>query len=243
MGSSDAVSTATENSIKAIVGSSHVTRIQGSTRYETCYKIYQAGQNQWSRTLILATGSAAPDAMSAAPYSYKAKAPVFLVQGGTTLQSGMQTAISSGAFDHVVILGAPEVISTDLETWVKSQVGASNVIRLYGNDRYQTSSKVAEWTSGNMPSAAFQPTDPLDYRYPAVANGGTSHFPDALSGGAFSGHNGSVLLLTQDDSTTNNYTVQNNIIPHKDEIHIGYVLGAAEVLSDDFKSHLNVSTQ
>lgn len=53
---------------------------------------------------------------------------------------------------------------------------------------------------------------------------------DALSGGAFCGHKGSVFLMTRDNATSENYTIQNNIIPNKNAIDQGYLFGASDVL-------------
>ena len=111
------------------------------------------------------------------------------------------------------------------------------MIRLYGSDRYQTSSKIADWETGNLTTLSVQPEVVLTYQYPGVVNGGTSHFADALSTGPFCGYNKSVMLLTQ-DSTTENYTVTNNIIPNTQEIHEGYVTGAENVLSAELYNWL-----
>ena len=238
LGSTSAVSTTVENSIKAIVGNNNVTRLQGANRYETCSQIYTAGLGNWSNMAILATGVTAPDALAISSYAYATKSPIFLVRYGNTLQTAMTSAITSGAINKVVILGSTDVIDSTLEDWCKNQLGNTNVIRLYGSDRYQTSAQISDWASGNMPNMSVQPVTALNYQYPAVVNGGNDHFADALSGGPLCGHNGAVMLLTQ-NSNTINYTVSNNIIPHALDIHLGYVLGAENVLSSDLYDWLN----
>ena len=243
LGSANAVSDTVKASIESIVSSGNVTRVYGSNRYGTSKAIYDAGVGNWSDTLILATGAAAPDALSIAPYAYASGSPIFLVKSdGETLLEGMRTAIANDVFEKVIIVGAPEVISSNLETWVKAQVGASNVIRLYGSNRYKTSSAIAEWETGNMANASFGPDTPLTYTYPGMAHGGDDHFADALAGGSYCGHNGSVLLLTKDLATSANYTVTHNVVPHRTEISNGFVIGSSEVLSIDFLNYLNTVT-
>ena len=150
----------------------------------------------------------------------------------------MQAAIQAGNFDKAVIIGSSTQVSTQTEALLKTELGNDNVLRISGNNRFITSSMVADWESGENVTASVQPSIMLDYANVSVVNGADGNFPDALAGGPFCGHNGAVMLLTQDQMDNNNYTVHNNVVPHKDDIEIGYVIGGTAALSELFEHYL-----
>lgn len=238
VGGTGAVSNDVKTSIEGIVGAGHVTRLSGSNRFATAYNIYNSCVNEWSDTLIVATGMSAADVLSIAPYAYASKSPIFLADQNGNLSSNMQGAIQAGNFGKAVIIGSSYLVSTQTETLLTTVLGNGNVYRISGSDRYITSSMVADWESGENVTAAVQPSVLLDYNNVSVVNGADDNYPDALAGGPFCGHNGAVMLLTQDLITNNNYTVQNNVIPHTDDIEIGYIIGGTGALSAVFEGYL-----
>lgn len=228
-------------SIENIVGQGHVTRVYGNNRFGTAYSVYNNNVNDWSDTLIVAMGMNAADVLSIAPYAYATKSPIFLANQYGNLNADMQAAVQAGNFNKAVIIGSSGIVSAQTENLLVSELGSGNVIRLYGSDRYKTSSIIADWESGELTSYTVQPSVVLDYANVGMVNGADNCFADALAGGPFCGKMNSVMLLTQDqipDDNHTNYTVQNNVIPHVDDIEIGYVIGGPGALSELFEHYL-----
>ena len=242
VGGTGAVSDSVKTSIEGIVGTGHVTRVYGNNRFTTSYNIYSSCINDWSDTLIVATGMSAADVLSISPYAYASHSPIFLADQNGNLNSNMQTAIQAGNFDKAIIIGSNTQVSSQTEILLTTVLGTGNVIRLYGIDRYRTSSEIADWESGEMLSATVQPSVILNYANVGVVNGANDNFADALAGGPFCGENGSVMLLTPNQSN-DNYTVQNNIVPHTGDIEIGYIIGGTGALSDSFEQYLELLCQ
>ncbi|MDD5824217.1 MAG: S8 family serine peptidase [Firmicutes bacterium] len=232
IGGSDVVSNTVKSQIESIVGSGHVSRIYGATRYDTAVNIYNNGSG-WSDTLIVTTGLSAPDSLSIAPYAYATKSPVFLAGPNGNLSSNVRAAISSGSFDKAIIIGSSSNVSESTENFLKSQLGLNKVYRISGSTRYVTSSKIAKWACGEDQNAPFSPDVILGYSHVAIANGGDNAFPDGLSGGAFCGHNRSVMLLIDNSKTfSNNVTLTDNVSIHIRDVELGYAIGSNGVISD-----------
>lgn len=237
-GGTGAISDTVKASVEALPGVQQVIRLGGTDRFATCYSIYQAGIGDWSDTLIVGTGMSSADVLSISPYAFANESPVFLVNGQGNMTTNMKSAISGGAFSKAVIVGSTSIVSTETENYLKTYLGNNNVIRLFGNDRYKTSSQIAKWESGELSTVAFQPSTVLDYAHCTVVNGVDTSFADALSGGAFAGHKGSVMLLAQDLASDSNYTVTNNIAPHIYDVEKGYIIGGPSILSEAFEMYL-----
>ena len=89
-----------------------------------------------------------------------------------------------------------------------------------------------------MSSAEFQPSTLLGFENCTVASGVDASFADALAGGAFAGHKDSVMLLSQNSTAGTNYTLNNSIAPHINEVEMGYILGGEAILSEAFELYL-----
>ena len=237
-GGTGAVSNDVKTAVEALPGVQQVIRLSGGDRFGTCYSIYQAGVGDWSDTLIVGTGMSSADILSISPFAYANESPVFLVNAQGNMTNDMKSAISGGAFNKAVIVGSTSIVSAETENYLKTYLGNSNVIRLYGHDRYETSSEIAQWESGELSTAAFQPSTVLDYAHCTVANGSDDSFADVLSGGAFAGHKGSVVLLVQNLASNVNYTVTNNVAPNIYDLEMGYIIGGTGALSDAFEFYL-----
>ncbi|MGI6217604.1 MAG: cell wall-binding repeat-containing protein, partial [Coriobacteriales bacterium] len=102
---------------------------------------------------------------------------------------------------------------------IKSSLGDTyNYTQLSGNNRYETSVRVAEFELENGMSADNM----------VVASG--TNFPDALTGSALCGQNGSVLVL---ENGSNKYPIDNFISANSDSVNSGYILGGSSAVSDE----------
>jgi spore germination protein YaaH/putative cell wall-binding protein len=136
-------------------------RLSGANRFETAIKI---SQDTWlnSNYVVIASGENFPDALCAAPLAKKYNAPILLTPHNGLTAEILQEIQRLGA-KNAFIVGGPGVVSLDTE----DQLSILNiqVTRIQGQDRYETSSKVAQVIgTGNGV---------------VIASGG--NFPDALS--------------------------------------------------------------
>lgn len=219
IGSSAAVSTKVENSLKSM--GLTTSRIQGATRVETAQEIFKAGKG-WSKTAIIASGNGFADALSISSYSYAKKAPLFLTDGNKVLTKSVINTIKAAGFTNIIIVGSDAAVSKKVETQLKGY----RITRLGGADRYATSLAIAE----------FAKKAGLSGNNMAVATG--ANFPDALSGAALCGRNNAVILLVADNTSARNHA-RTFIAANKSTIKQGYVLGSNVVVSDSLHAYLN----
>ena len=155
-----------------------VSRVQGATRYDTSYQLYLQGKGGWGSTAIVATGANYADALSVSSYAYAAKAPVFLVNPETGLTQAQKAALRT--FKQVLVVGGENAVPS------RHVAGLPGVTRLSGATRYETSERIAEWTTEHG----------LDMDGVVYATG--ANFPDALAAGPLAGKAGAVTLLVED---------------------------------------------
>lgn len=185
-----------------------ITRLDGSTRYETSYKLYQQGGTSWGSTAIVATGASYADALSVSSYAYSAKAPVFLCDPNTGLTSAQRTALAK--FSRVVVVGGTSAVSD------KHLSGLKGVTRVSGATRYETSVKIAEWTQKN---------GGLSMDGVVYARG--DDYPDALVAGSLAGHSKAPVLLVSDaKSAAVSYSAG-----FKGKVANAYVIGGTAAVS------------
>ena len=154
-----------------------VERVAGETRVDTSLELYRKGSG-WGSTAILATSGNFADALSVSSYAYAAKAPVFLVDPGTGLTRAQKAAL--GTFGQVLVVGGENAVPS------RHVAGLPGVTRLSSATRYETSERIAEWTTGHG----------LGMDGVVYATG--ANFPDALAAGPLAGRAGAVTLLVAD---------------------------------------------
>lgn len=149
--------------------------------------------------------------------SFAKKAPIYLTEKDGTLGSKTLSAIKQKGYKKVVIVGGAKVVSPSVVTQIKN-IGITNVERLAGTTRYETTSVIANWAIKQG----------MGVSHVAIATG--ENFPDALAGGALCGKNNSVLILATDGSTQ---AITNTVIANKANISQGYVFGGTKAISDN----------
>lgn len=184
-----------------------VDRVYGDTRVDTSLELYRAGGSRWGDTAIVATGANYADALSVSSYAYHAKAPVFLCDPSTGLTAAQRTALNG--FKHVLVVGGEAAVPSSYVA------GLSDVVRLQGATRYETSVEIARWASSNglhMDGAVF-------------ATG--ANFPDALAAGPLAGVNGGVVLLVDGPSSP----AVSYATAYKGKVDSAYVVGGEAAVS------------
>lgn len=157
-----------------------VTRLAGANRWETSAQIadtYPVGPE----TVYIASGADFPDALAGGATAGRLGVPLLLTDP-EALPSAIVGALERLEPGRIVILGGPGAVSDDVRSELRDYT-TGGVTRIAGKDRYETSAHLAH-SAPTSPDRVF------------LATGGT--FPDALSGSALAGMEGTAVLLTRD---------------------------------------------
>ena len=205
IGGTSAVSNAVESALKAKLGNANVERLAGDNRYETANKVAArvitlAGPG-FAGDAFIATGANFPDSLAASPLAVAGKRPLYLVPTTATSVSALP-----GVVERVAILGSASAVNANIEASLKTKLGSSNVVRLGGNNRYETAVLIASYGVDNAG---------LSWDGVAIATG--ANFPDALGGGVLQGKTGSVMLLS--DPKTLSSATRSALVAHASGIH------------------------
>lgn len=156
-----------------------VTRLSGSTRYETNLSVNRAVAKVGAPVFV-ATGSAFPDALSAGPAVALVGGTLTLTSPGKMDQQSLNQIVAQKP-RKIYIIGGTGAVSSAVERQLRSSTGISPV-RIGGKDRYETSTKIySRFFKGKSSSVAF------------VATG--RDYPDALTASGAGGTLGAPVLL------------------------------------------------
>lgn len=191
-----------------------VNRLSGADRYDTNINIIKNG---WTEApyVVIASGENYPDALCAAPFAEAKNAPILLTNGIALSNSAVEQ-LSRLNTKEAYIIGGTGVISSSVEAQLNS-LGIT-CTRLAGQNRYETSVKVAEQlgTENGI----------------AVASG--ENFPDALSIAPIAAKQGMPILLSLKTSLPDSVC---SYLKDKD-IPVSYIIGGVGVLNTDVKNSL-----
>jgi len=185
LGGTAAVSDGVLGALQTSVPGAIVTRIAGTTRYETASAVASAtiaANGTWDGTAFVATGRGFADAEAAGPVAAALGRPLYLIDDNTAA-AGVLAAMHSAGVTHAVILGGPPAVSTALETRLAAAVDSTE--RVAGADRFATALAVASYAGTH---AGFT------WEQPGIAT--SEGFADALTGGVLLGQRRAPLLPT-----------------------------------------------
>ncbi len=163
-------------------GSTAVSRISGTDRYETAAEVaslYPRGSD-----VYVTTGENFPDALAAGARAGSKEDPILLTRLNE-LPSPTIRELKRISPRKIYVVGGRGVVSSNVARALSPYAGSGGVTRLAGADRYETAAKVAA-QFGSWPSVAY------------VATG--DDYPDALAAAARAGLNNAPVLLTRKDS-------------------------------------------
>ncbi|MFK3960760.1 cell wall-binding repeat-containing protein [Pseudalkalibacillus hwajinpoensis] len=156
----------------------YIDRISGDDRYETAIEIARAGWPDGADNVVLATGTAFPDALAGAPLAFQMDAPILLTPKAK-LDKRVRNLMKDFGVKKVTILGGPNAVSSAVENELKKDMKLT-VNRIQGENRYETAAAIAETLLPN--------------RTAVVVDGG--NFPDALSMAPYAAMYGHPIFLT-----------------------------------------------
>lgn len=198
-----ALSAATSTDVSAIERSS---RLWGENRYKTSVEV---SKNGWGTSdyAIIVRGDEFADALCAAPLAQKYNAPI-LLNGSDVLNDDIKNEIQRLNVKNVIIIGGSGVISNDVENELRK---IASVERISGQDRYETSVKVAQKVGISSKIV--------------IASG--EDFPDALSVASIAAEKQMPILLTPKAELPN--IVKEYI--NKNKIELSYIIGGEGAVS------------
>lgn len=117
-------------------------RLSGKDRYLTAVEVSKAGWVEGSEYAVVANGDAYADALSAAPFAKQNNAPVLLTSSkGITNETINE--LKRLKVKKVYVIGETGVVPNSILDSIKKNV-TTDVERIGGQDRYATSTKIAE---------------------------------------------------------------------------------------------------
>ena len=176
LGGTGVVSSAFEKKVKA--KGLHTERLGGRTRYDTNLEILKAA-GVTDQDILVCTALDYADSLSASATGL----PILLVD--KSLKDEQVTYLKGLRPEKFYLIGGTGAVMPSIEAELKG-LGYSNIERLAGNTRYETSTAVAEKFFPKVRTVMF-----------AYAK----NFPDGLSGGPLAMINGSPIILTDSNKT------------------------------------------
>jgi len=161
-------------------------RLWGGDRFETASAISREGWEN-SQYVILTTGEGMDtfaDALSGTPLSVLFNAPILLTNTDYLNDEALKEINRLGA-SRIYLLGGQGVVSNNIR--LKLEQMGKNVIRLWGENRYETAVKVAAELRRHKP-----------FRNVILTTG--SEFQYALMAAPFAARNGIPILFTENNS-------------------------------------------
>ncbi|WP_139905332.1 cell wall-binding repeat-containing protein [Clostridium thermarum] len=197
-------------------------RLGGKNRYETSAKISAYGWKNGSDYALVASGEDFPDALCAVPLAKKYNAPLILTYKDA-LSAETRAELNRLKVKNVIIVGGPGAVSQRVEEAISNTLSVKPVVkRIWGQDRFETSAKIAEELGGSK--TAF------------ITNGYS--FADALSVSAVAGLKGAPILLTGKDVMPEPI---GKLLTESKPVDL-YVIGGIGVVSETVEKNLNKTT-
>lgn len=215
------------NSVKEAAPGAKITRIWGNTRYDTAINVCRAITDRklsMSSTGIIASGQGFADALSAAPYSASNHAPI-LLSGTDGLSKETLNSIKTSGLKRIVVVGGYAAVPESVEQQLRS-CGITDITRLAGDTRYETSAEVADFIVGTK-------------NVSKVCCAAGANFPDALSAGPLAAQSGSPILLVDESSTA----AQGWLGKRKGYISDLYIAGGSSAVSDSLANSLKAAAE
>ncbi|EQF24560.1 leucine Rich repeat family protein [Clostridioides difficile CD160] len=190
----------------------------GFDRYETSIKISKKGWDN-ADNVVLINSSSISDALSATPFAKAKNAPILLTQNDD-LNQLTENEINRLGAKTIYIIGGFNSVDASIEKYLKDK--GLNIIRIYGNDRYDTSIKLAKELHKENKLSKL------------VLVNGEKGLTDAVSMGAVSAKEKMPILLTNEND---DMKAIEELIDNKD-ISKSYVVGGDSLFNKDIGDKL-----
>ena len=182
LGGTAAVSEKIENDLKS--RNYTVERIWGQNRYETAVEVAKSLSDIGgaSSEAFIVSGENYPDALSVSPVAALKHAPIIYSNKAGKVNESSAKLLEKLGVRNAYVIGGTAAVGQDVNSAL-SACGVSDVRRVFGQTRYETSLNVAEYFQSVFTTRSI-----------AFATG--ENYPDALAGGVFAAKKGMPVLLT-----------------------------------------------
>lgn len=166
--------------------------VAGTDRFTTAVEASKlAFADDSVTTVVIATGLNWPDALGGSALAGAVDGPILLVSTDS-IPAAVLTEIDRVGASEAIILGGESAVGPAVETALETLLGASNVERIAGDNRYETAQLIADRTilelGGGYDGTAFFATG--------------VNFPDALAAAPLASANGWPIYLVAPGTTT-----------------------------------------
>lgn len=164
-------------------GYTNFVRLGGSDRFATNSAIVDKMNVQAGTPVVLVNGLNFPDALSISSIAASKGYPI-LMSNSSSVPNLILQKLNSIKPSKVYMIGGTGVLSANIKNSIKSALSYitdQNIVRISGNDRYETSINVSNYFN-------------LDSLSVVISSG--LNFPDALSGSALAAKLNAPILLT-----------------------------------------------
>lgn len=194
-------------------------RLSGINRYETSANISKYGWKDGSDYAVIANGEVFADALCSVPLAKKYNAPVILTESNK-LPDAAEAELERLKVKHVIIVGGSGVVSDEVSNTITNSLGVKpEVKRIWGKNRFETSTKVAE-ELGNSNSVF------ITYGY---------NYADALSISSIAGIKGMPILLTDKDKLPDSISK----FMSEGKTSSAYIIGLQGVIGSNVENSIN----
>ncbi|APR00479.1 cell wall-binding repeat-containing protein [Clostridium botulinum] len=194
LGGNASVSEDYVNYIKSL-GYKNIIRLGGKNRFDTNRTIINSMNIEKGTPIVITNGYGFADALSVSSAATSKGYPI-LMSDSKTLPNEIKDKIREIQPSKVYLIGGQGSLTDNIMTEVRNIVPSlnNNIIRLWGNNRYDTSLEICKHFN-------------LDSDTAVIANG--ENFPDALSGSALAAKQNAPIILTNGKDISNQKTYLN----------------------------------
>lgn len=183
-----------ENSLKSYGYT--VKRISGEDRFDTNIKVIDELDPSKGTPVVIASGDNFPDALSISSAAASKGYPLMLSSKDSLTENAKRKLLAINPSKLYIVGGTASISEKNIDEMKDLlNLSSSDVIRLAGENRYETSLKIAEFFNLNSDTAI-------------IANG--ENFPDALSGSALAALKSSPIILVDNEDVSKQKTFINN---------------------------------
>ncbi|MGM0843736.1 MAG: cell wall-binding repeat-containing protein [Bacillota bacterium] len=201
------------------------SRISGDSRYTTAAEISTKGWYEGAETVIIASGTNYPDALSGTTLASFYNAPILLLDSSKQEKIDSSIAVIREEVERLgaknaIILGGNTSIPQSAENTLKSFITIKE--RISGDDRYETAYSIANHILSKQESNTM-----------ILATG--ESFPDALAIAPYAAQNGIPILLTDQNGRKLNQNMI-NLLNSKSNV---IVVGGENAISSAVTNRIN----
>ncbi|WP_346847831.1 M4 family metallopeptidase [uncultured Clostridium sp.] len=206
--------------INVVARNVQINALIGTDRYDTAVRLSK-GQFTTANTVMIANGGALADGLAATPLATFKKAPLLLTEA-SGLPEGTKGEIKRLGAKNAIIVGGSGVVNDSVIKDLKA-LGVTNVERIGGKDRYETSLEIAKYIDKNC----------YEVSKVVISNGHGE--ADALSIASVAGRDKMAIVLVEKD------TIPTKVYSwlQSESLQNAYIIGGTGVVSDNVLSKVN----